>query len=268
MKNKNNYLILDKFNSDSDFIKVANKLSKPYIPAKRYYEITKIGDDMFEFYELTDASKFTYKQQIRYTLTIPYMYGSSDIQTFAQDINHWHVGDVFMRIENTFGSFDYPVDDSRLVISHANQPAQMYADMAKEAPDYRQVHFEHVINPFADQPQLEITQGIHVTGYHVKWVYGTNLSNRLFVEDDYKSYCATIDPNAKIDFANRKIEVKVTWCQLNQSSITPYGIEFDDMVDQLQKQCDKITFRARFRADVHMNGTGPSHIIEETILAY
>lgn len=267
MKNKNNYLILDKFVSDSDFIKVANKLSRPYIPANRYYEITKIGDDMFEFHDVTDESKFTYKQEIAYTLTIPYIYGDDNIQTFAQTINNWHVGDVFVRIENTFGSFDYPVDDSRLIIAHTSQPAQVYTDMAKEAPDYQQVHFEHVIDPFVDKPQIEVTQGIHVTSYHVKWVYDIR-HNRLFVEDNHQRYLAHIDPNAKIDFANRKIELKVTMCELNNPRITPYGIEFDDMIGELQSQCDEITFRARFRANAQIRGNNPSHIIEETILAY
>lgn len=251
MKDKNNYLILDKFVSDSDFIKVANKLSRPYIPANKYYEITKIGDDMFEFNDVTDESKFTYKQEIAYTLTIPYIYGDDNIQTFAQTINNWHVGDVFVRIENTFGSFDYPVDDSRLIIAHTSQPAQVYADMAKEAPDYNQVHFEHVIDPFVDKPQIEVTQGIHVTGYHVTWVYDIR-HNQLFIEDNHQKYLVTINPNAKIDFANRKIEIKVIQCELNDPRITPYGIEFDDMVNELQNQCDEVTFRAHFRANAQI----------------
>lgn len=266
MKDDNNYIILDNFGSDRDFLKVANKLTKPYVPAGRYYKITKIGKDMFEFYDIADKNKFTYHQQIFYTLVIPYRYGSADVKTFAQNIDSWHVGDVFVRIENNFASIDYPTGDSRLVIAHVDDITAIDYAIDHPAPDYKHVWFENIVDPFVDKTQLTITEIPEMDNrisYSVQWVYEIN-ANQLFVNDDGKTYRVKIKPECKVDFANRIITIDIVRCQNNSARRHPYGIPFLSVLD-LGKQCGDAHFRARLNAEYSIDNGTTLKTLEESI---
>lgn len=244
MKNK---IVFDHFDNDADFIKVASKLTTPYIPKGHYYKITKIDDTIIRYYDLAepnDRSIFS----ISCVLTIPQGYASNDVESLAQAIHQWSVGDVFTRFESSFTPTD-PTDNApRMVIMRVDNVDPIYNVIKHPEPDYKHLWFENVVDPFEDKVQVEIaevstTNSVH---YVVNWIYDRQ-HNNLFVNENETTYLVTLSQNSTIDLINRTIAVDVLMAKVNDINDCPYAIPFLGMIT-LGKACNNAHFRVRLNA--------------------
>lgn len=259
MKNK---IVFDHFDNDADFIKVASKLTTPYIPKGRYYKITRIDDTIIRYYDLAEPNNRSIFN-ISCVLTIPQGYASNDVESLAQAIHQWSVGDVFTRFESSFTSTD-PTDNApRMVIMRVDNVDPIYNVIKHPEPDYKHLWFENVVDPFDDKVQVEIAQVRTTTSVHyaVNWLYDKQ-HNNFFVNENGKTYLVTLSQNSKIDLINRTITVDVLMAKVNDIKDCPYAIPFLGMIT-LGKACNNAHFRVRLNAGYREPNSSTYKTLEE-----
>lgn len=252
-------LVLDNFQSDTDFLKVVNKLSYLHLPENHYFKITDITDETISYVDMLHP-QIEYTKDLDHTLVILYLMSGPKAYKFEEIKHRNTIGDVFINVKNIKTSRQGILDhEPFLVLTESRWESPYYDKLMEEQAndnDYRRVNFDNVIYPYQDRVQAEIKEPMVKTDtdeyYEVHTRYDDLYSDLTMTTPQGLLYFE-LNPLGDIDFRKRTITVRGLTCKYEDETYNPYNTRFLDAMYQLHKQCGNIPFHVHLKFDEYLN---------------